>query len=58
MIDSQPTRTILGELDRHNFTSGGTFTLGKGTGADGTGTIDIPLDRGTSSVRTRRSTSS
>ena len=46
VIDSQPNRAILGELDRHNFTSGGTFTLGKGTSADGTETIEIGLDPG------------
>ncbi len=26
--DGQPNRSISGELDRHNFTSGGTFILG------------------------------
>lgn len=46
VIDGEPTRTIFGELDRHNFTSGGTFTLGKGSSAGGTGTIDIRLDPG------------
>ena len=44
-------RPILGEYY-------GDPILGKGSSADNTGTIEIGLDPGTSSVRTKRSTSS